>query len=146
MAVMITSVTAWGWEIMITWEPSTSTIVASARSAQKRTTSVPRVLSPVATTAHVGSDFQAGAVVGSANVTSEIGRWVAAIRAVWLWGRSAANTSWTLAGSITNSVAVSVPLPVGYLNGTRAVNTTLSREPSSRASRVSPSSGAKPAT
>ena len=61
-------------------------------------------------------------------------------------GRSAANTSWNLAGSIANSVAVSVPVPVGYWSGTRAVNTTLSREPSSRANRVSPSSGIKPAT
>ena len=53
-ASRITSVTASGCEIMITWEPSTSVILAPARSAIERTTSVPAALSPVATTAQDG--------------------------------------------------------------------------------------------
>ena len=46
--------TTWGCEIMITWEPSTSVIVAPARLAMARMTSLPAALSPVATTAQEG--------------------------------------------------------------------------------------------
>ncbi len=46
---------------MITCEPSSSVIVAPARSAIERTTSVPAALSAVATTAHDGRCFHAGA-------------------------------------------------------------------------------------
>ena len=49
---MITVVTASGWEIMITCEPSISVILAPARTAIERTTSAPAARSPVATTAH----------------------------------------------------------------------------------------------
>src|SRR6266571_1255854 len=49
-----------GWEIMITCEPSTSTMSAPARRAIERTTSAPAALSPVATTAQDGSFRQAG--------------------------------------------------------------------------------------
>ena len=66
-ASRITSVTAWGCEIMITCEPSTSVIVAPARSAIERITSVPAALSPVATTAHDGRSFHAGGPDGSEN-------------------------------------------------------------------------------
>ena len=52
---------------MITWEPSTSVIVAPARSAIERITSVPAALSPVATTAQEGRSFQAGAPPCSEN-------------------------------------------------------------------------------
>jgi len=45
IAVRITSVTACGCEIIITCEPSTSVIVAPARWALERTTSVPAALS-----------------------------------------------------------------------------------------------------
>ena len=41
--------------------------------------------------------------------SSETGRWVAAITAACCAGRSAANASWSLAGSIANSVAVPAP-------------------------------------
>jgi hypothetical protein len=59
---------------MITWDPSTSVIVAPARSAIERITSVPAALSPVATTAQEGRSFQAGAPPGSENPDSvEIG-------------------------------------------------------------------------
>jgi len=50
-AFRITSVTAWGWEIMITCDPSISVMVAPARWAMERTTSAPAAVSPVATTA-----------------------------------------------------------------------------------------------
>ena len=59
------SVTAPGWEIMITCEPSSSTMSAPARSAIERMTSAPAALSPVATTAQDGSVFQAGGPVAS---------------------------------------------------------------------------------
>ncbi len=48
---------------MITWEPSTSVIVAPARLAIERMTSLPAALSPVATTAQEGKVFQAGTPV-----------------------------------------------------------------------------------
>src|SRR5215208_3406673 len=47
-ALRITSVTSCGWEIMTTWEASTSVILAPARSAMELTTSAPAALSPVA--------------------------------------------------------------------------------------------------
>ena len=59
-AVLITSATASGREIMITCEPSTSVMVATARSAIDRTTSVPAARSGDARTVQDGSDFQAG--------------------------------------------------------------------------------------
>ncbi len=68
-ASRITSVTASGCEIMITCEPSTSVIVAPARSAIERTTSVPAALSPVATTAQDGRSFHAGGPFGSENAS-----------------------------------------------------------------------------
>jgi hypothetical protein len=40
MALRMTSVTAWGWEIMITCDPSTSVILAPARWAMDRMTSL----------------------------------------------------------------------------------------------------------
>ena len=52
--------TTCGCEIMITWEPSTSVIVAPARLAMARMTSLPAALSPVATTAQAGKALQAG--------------------------------------------------------------------------------------
>jgi hypothetical protein len=52
---------------MITWEPSTSVIVAPARSAMDRMTSVPAALSPVGTAAQAGKLFQAGSPDGSEN-------------------------------------------------------------------------------
>ena len=50
---------------MITCEPSASVMVAPARWAMERITSAPAALSPVATTAQVGRDFQAGGPEGS---------------------------------------------------------------------------------
>ena len=58
-ALRITSVTTCGCEIMLTWEPSTSVIVAPARLAIARMTSLPAALSPVATTAQEGKVLQA---------------------------------------------------------------------------------------
>src|SRR5207344_3012011 len=98
-ASRITSVTAWGCEIMITCEPSTSVMVAPARSAIERVTSAPAALSPVATTAHEGRFFHAGVPFGSENADSATGRWVAAISAASSVDRSAANASWNLVGS-----------------------------------------------
>src|SRR3712207_6505076 len=99
---------------MITCEPSTSVLVAPARSAMERTTSEPAALSPVGTTAQDGRFFQAGAPDGVENANSATGRWVAAITAVCPAGRSAAKASWNCAGFIANSTAVSAPCPVGY--------------------------------
>src|SRR5262249_39547194 len=144
IAVSITSVTACGWEIMITCDPSTSVIVAPARSAMERTTSVPAALSPVATTAHEGNDFHAGGPEGSENARSAIGRWMAAITAACASDRSAANASWVFEGAIENSVPV--PLPAGYWCGTRAEFSTLSFDPAVTSPSRSPSSGAKAAT
>src|SRR5258706_6796823 len=142
----ITSATTCGCEIMITWEPSTSVIVAPARWAMERMTSLPAALSPLATTAQVGKVFQAGASDGPENANSATGRWVAAITVACSAGRSAANVSWKYAGLITNSTAVSVPWPVGYRSGTRAVLRMLSFEVASTSPSRSPSSGAKTAT
>jgi hypothetical protein len=64
---------------MITWEPSTPTMSAPARSAIERTTSVPAALSPVAMTAHEGRSFQPGAPDGSERASSAKGRWVAVV-------------------------------------------------------------------
>lgn len=138
--------TAWGWLTMTTWEASTSVIVAPARSAIRRTTSLPAALSPVATTAQDGSVFQAGAPLGSTNPNAETGRWVAAMTAASSAGTSAAKASWNLTGSIANSTAVSDPVPVGYSSCSRALLSTLSLESASMSCRASPSSGAKAAT
>jgi hypothetical protein len=67
-------VTTSGCEIMITWEPSTSVIVALARWAMARMTSLPAALSPVATTAQEGKVFQAGTPDGSENAYCGTGR------------------------------------------------------------------------
>src|SRR6476646_1404356 len=107
------SVTACGWEIMITCEPSTSTMSAPARRAIDRTRSAPAALSPVATTAQDGSFLQAGGPQTSVNAAAATGRWVAAISAVVSGGRSAAKTSRSSAGLIPNSTAVSPPGQVG---------------------------------
>lgn len=58
---------------MITCEPSASVIVAPARSAMERITSVPAALSPVATTAQAGKAFQAGGPDGSETPTPRPG-------------------------------------------------------------------------
>src|SRR5207237_877576 len=76
-APRMTSATIWGCEIMITCDPSTSVMVAPARSAIERTTSVPAALSAVATTAQLGNVFQAGRPLGSENASSATGRCVA---------------------------------------------------------------------
>ena len=55
---------------MITCEPSASVMVAPARSAMDRTTSVPAALSGDASTVHDGSDFQAGGPDGSVKASS----------------------------------------------------------------------------
>src|SRR5512132_2462749 len=145
-AVRMTSATAPGWDTMITCEPSTSVMVAPARSAMDRTTSVPAALAGDASTVQDGSDFPAGGPDGSENASSETGRWVAAITAACWVGRSAANTSWNLVGSIANSVAVPAPSGVGYCSATCAVERMLSLEPAVTSARRSPSSGANAAT
>jgi hypothetical protein len=57
-AVFITSATTSGREIMITCEPSTSVMVAPARSAIERTTSVPAALSGDASTVQDGVEVE----------------------------------------------------------------------------------------
>ena len=86
-----------------------------------------------------------GAPDGSLNASSETGRWVAAMSAVCLAGRSAAKASRMLAGLMDNSVAVPPPA-TGYWAASRAGLSTLSFEPASTAPSVSPWSGAKAAT
>ena len=66
--------TACGWEIMITCEPSTSVMVAPVRCAIERTRSAPAALSPVATTAQDGKLRQAGGPVVSLNAAAAMGR------------------------------------------------------------------------
>src|SRR5438105_1475860 len=112
-ALKMTSATTWVCETIMTCEPSTSVIVAPARSAIERTTSVPAALSPVATTAQLGRVFHAGRPFGSENASSATGRCVAPTIAANSTGRSAAKASWIFPGSIANSTAVSVPFPVG---------------------------------
>src|ERR1043165_9498574 len=68
------SVTACGWEIMITCEPSTSMMSAPARRAMDRTRSAPAALSPVATPAQDGSFLQAGGPTASLNAAGALGR------------------------------------------------------------------------
>src|SRR5262249_10889895 len=111
-AERITSATASGCEIITTCDESTSVIVAPARSAIDRVTSVPAALSAVPTTAHDGSFFQAAGPFGSENASSAMGRWLAAISAVASAGRSAAKASRNPEGSMLNSTACS-PLLVG---------------------------------
>src|SRR4029453_9206636 len=98
----------------------------------------------VAPTAHEGFDFQAGGQDLSEKPASPAGRWVAAMIAACVGGKSAANASWNFAGSIANSVAV--PPFSGYWGGTSAEFRTLSFESFSTSPSVSPSSGAKAAT
>ncbi len=105
IAWTITSVTASGWETMTTCEPATSVIMAPARCAIERVRSAPAARSPVATTAHDGRSFQAGAVAGSENAASATGRCVAAMTAAVLGGKSPAKASRNFAGSTTNSAA-----------------------------------------
>ena len=76
-AFMIVSVTAWGCEIMITCDPSTSAIWALARWAMERTTSAPATLSPVATTAQEGRFFHAAGPFFSPKAAAATGRWAA---------------------------------------------------------------------
>jgi hypothetical protein len=64
-AVKITSATALGCETLIMCEPSASVIVAPARSAVERITSVPAALSPVARTVQADKDFDAGGPAGA---------------------------------------------------------------------------------
>jgi hypothetical protein len=66
-------------------------IVAPARSAMDRTTSLPAALSPVATTAQLGSFRHAGAPERSSNAPAATGRWDAPSTADCRGGRSAAN-------------------------------------------------------
>ena len=74
-AVRMTSVTASGWEIMMTCEPSISVILAPARCAIDRTMSLPAALSAVPTAGQDGRSFQAGCLVSSANALAAMGRW-----------------------------------------------------------------------
>ena len=67
--------TASGWEIMITWEPSISVILAPARCAIDRTTSAPAALSAVPIAAQDGRSFQAGWPVSSPKMLAAMGRW-----------------------------------------------------------------------
>src|ERR1700749_2881927 len=94
------SVTACGWEIMITGEPSTSTMSAPARRAIERTRSAPAALSPVATTAQDGSFLHAGGPEASLNAAAATGRWGAAISAVGSGGSAAAHGAGSSAGLI----------------------------------------------
>src|SRR5262245_28787324 len=140
----IASATASGSETMTTCEPSSSVIVAPARSAIDLVRSVPAALSPVATTAQDGNDFHAGGPEASEKPASAIGRCVAAITAAWWAGRSAANASWNLAGSTTNSVAVAPPS--GYFCGTSAGPRIASFDVGVTSPSSSPSSGANAQT
>src|SRR5258708_34609141 len=98
---------------MITWEPSTSVIVAPARLAMERMTSLPAALSPLATTVQEGKVFQAGTPDGSENASSATGRWVAAITAVCSGGRAGAKALQQGVDMIANCPAGCVPCPCG---------------------------------
>jgi hypothetical protein len=137
-AVRITSATTSGWETITTCEASTSVIVAPARSAIERITSVPAALSAVATTAQDGVDFQAGGPAGCEKAPSAAGRCVAAMTALCSGGRSAANASWNFAGSTMNSTPE--PLASGYFSGTSAGPRMLSLDVFPTSPRLSPSS------
>src|SRR6266545_7723329 len=145
-AVTMRSTTACGCETMTTCEPSTSTLPAPARWAMERTTSLPAALSPVATTAHDGNDFQAGGPDTSLNAAAATGRWVAASTAACSAGRSAAKTSRKRAGSTRNSGAVSPLGPVGYSRWTWAVPRRLSLEVAATSPSRSSVSGTNAAT
>jgi hypothetical protein len=69
------SVMASGLEIMMTWEPSISVMVAPARSAKERTTSAPATLSAVPTADRTGRFFHAGGPLFSATAIPAIGRY-----------------------------------------------------------------------
>src|SRR5205814_8243925 len=94
----------------------------------ERMTSAPAALSPTATTVHDGIVFQAGGPEASAKAAAAAGRWVAAMTADGVSGRSEAKASWNFAGSTMNSGAVSPSLPVGYRRWTSAELSTLSFE------------------
>ena len=98
---------------MITCDPWTSVVVAPARRAMRRTTSLPAASSPVGTTAQDGRLFHAGTPVGSLEARAETGRCVTAITRACSPVESAAKASWNPSGSITNSTPGSVPSPVG---------------------------------
>ena len=99
----------------------------------------------MATTAHDGSVFQAGAPFGSTNPSAETGRWVAAMSAACSSVRSAAKTLVELR-RVDRELPDRAPSPFGYCRSTRAVFSTLSVEPFSTSSSFSPSSGANAAT
>src|SRR3982751_4893144 len=63
-ACRMTSATTSGWVTMTMCDDSASVMVAPARCAMRRTTSLPAALSPVATTAQEGRLFQAGVPLG----------------------------------------------------------------------------------
>ena len=130
---------------MITCEPSTSVIVAPARSAIERVTSVPAARSPVATTAHDGRPFHAGGPDGSENASSATGRWVARDQCGLLVGEIAREGVAGLRridGELRRRSAVrGRVLP----RDERAVQDAVLRA-ASTAPSVSPSSGAKAAT
>jgi hypothetical protein len=71
----MTAVTASGWEIITTCEPSISVTSAPARWAMDNTMSVPAARSAMPTAAHARRPFQAGLPVSSANEPAAIGRW-----------------------------------------------------------------------
>jgi hypothetical protein len=86
----MTSLTASGWEIMMTCEPSISVILAPARWAMDRTTSAPAALSAAPTAARDGWSFQAGCPVSSTNALAAMGRWERPRTSDSSCGRSAA--------------------------------------------------------
>src|ERR1022692_1786561 len=102
---MIVSVTAWGCEIMITCDPSTSAIWALARLAMESTTSAPAALSPVATTAQAGRFFHAAGPFFSPKAAAATGRWAAHNMAASLPERSPAKALRNDAASMDNSTA-----------------------------------------
>ena len=87
---------------------------------------MPAALSPVATTAQDGSDFQAGGPHGSENASSATGRWVAAIRAACSAGQVGGERVVELRGIDRELDGGLRAVPVGYWSGTSAVFRTLS--------------------
>ena len=121
-------------------------MVAFARFAIARVTSVPAALSPVLTTAHDGSVFHAGGPDGSENTPPRLG-------AGWRPGApppraagSPAKTAGNFAGATSSSTAVAVPSPVGYVYCFSAGLSALSVEPFSPSASTSPCSAGKPFT
>ena len=64
----------WGFDTIQTCEPTTSVIVAPARSAMRRWVSGGITRSSVPTTAQLGTDFQAGSTAGVVFALRVIGR------------------------------------------------------------------------